>query len=91
MRIIRSIATALLALPIVLAASAGEAQQSQQGQQRKNVKQVNQKQAADIEARHQCFLEAQARHPGYNTSDPGLQSERTNAYISCAARKGIRP
>jgi hypothetical protein len=73
MRIIRSIATALLALPIVLAASAGEAQQSQQGQQRKNVKQVNQK------------------HPGYNTSDPGLQSERTNAYISCAARKGIRP
>jgi hypothetical protein len=82
MRTIKVIATALLALPIVLASTVGDAQQTK--------KQVNQKDAAAIEARHQCFLEAQAQVPGAAIGG-GEMSQRTAIYTSCAARKGVRP
>lgn len=83
MRTIKVIATALLALPIVLASTVGEAQSQTK-------KQVNQKDAAAIEARHQCFLEAQAQVPGAAIGG-GEMSQRTAIYTSCAARKGVRP
>ncbi len=47
-------------------------------------------QAQQIEARHQCFLEAQAAVPGAAIGG-GEMNQRTAVYMACTARKGVRP
>ncbi len=82
MRTIKVIATALLAFPIVPASTAGDARHAR--------KLVNQNDAAAIEARRQCFLEAQAQVPGAAIGGEEM-SQRTSICTSCAQRKGVRP
>jgi hypothetical protein len=73
----------LLAAALVLATTAGHAQTSK-GKTKKMT------QAQQIEARQQCFLEAQAQVPGAAIGG-GEMSQRTAIYTACAARKGVRP
>lgn len=77
-------AIALVALSFAFAVSAAEAQSTKQG---KNARMTQDQQ---IEARHQCFLEAQAAAPGAGIGS-GEQQHRTAVYTSCAQRKGVRP
>jgi len=84
----RTIALAVLALPILLAAPVAHAQQAQQPKA-KTMKNNLSDQA--IEARKECFAEAQARYPGNDTASVVLQQNREVAYRGCAARKGVRP
>lgn len=74
----------ILALALALVATAAEAQSA------KAKKNAQMSQDAQIEARHQCFLEAQAAVPGMAIGG-GEQSQRTAVYTSCTARKGVRP
>jgi hypothetical protein len=83
-----ALAFAVLALPILLAAPVANAQQAQQP--KANVTKDNLSDEA-VEARKECFAEAQARFPGNDTSSVVLQQNRETAYRGCAARKGIRP
>jgi hypothetical protein len=82
----RYVSTAVLALALAFAASAGEAQT----QSAKKSKNAQMSQNAQIEARHQCFLEAQAAVPGAAIGG-GEMSQRTAVYTACAQRKGVRP
>lgn len=72
----------LMAAAIALATSTAEAASTKKGQQMS--------QNAQIEARHQCFMEAQAKVPGAAIGG-GEMSARTAAYTACAQRKGVRP
>jgi hypothetical protein len=76
--------TAVLALALAILATAGEAQST------KKSKSAQMTQQQQIEARHQCFLEAQAAVPGAAIGG-GEMSQRTAVYTSCAQRKGVRP
>lgn len=76
----------LLAISLALVATASEAQ----SMKAKKVQNAPKTQNAQIEARHQCFLEAQARVPGAAIGG-GEMNERTAIYTACAARKGVRP
>lgn len=79
----RFIPLAALMVPLVMLSTYGAAQ---------TAKQTTKKQTASdkaIEARHQCFLEAQARHP--NVLNDDLSGDRKAAYMGCAKRKGVRP
>lgn len=58
--------------------------------QQKKAKGAQMTQQQQIEARHQCFLEAQAAVPGVSIGG-GEQSQRTATYMACAQRKGVRP
>jgi hypothetical protein len=78
------IAASVLALPFILHPAVGEAQQKKQPQYSK--KQVN-----EMEVRHECVLKAQAMHPGIYASGDGTMNQRTSAYASCVAEKGVRP
>jgi hypothetical protein len=71
-----------MAATIAFATSAAEAASTKKSQQMS--------QNAQIEARHQCFLEAQAKVPGAAIGG-GEMSERTAAYTACAQRRGVRP
>jgi hypothetical protein len=84
----RTITFAVLALPILLVAPVANAQQPQQPKA-KTMK--NNLSDEAIEARKECFAEAQARFPGNDTASVVLQQNRETAYRGCAARKGIRP
>ena len=77
-------AIAVVAFSFGFAVSAAEAQSTKQS---KNAKMTQDQQ---IEARHQCFLEAQAAAPGAALGS-GEQQHRTAVYTSCAQRKGVRP
>ncbi len=74
----------ILAIALAFVATSGEAQTTKA----KKSQQMTQEQ--QIEARQQCFLEAQAAVPGAAIGG-GEMSQRTAVYTSCAARKGIRP
>lgn len=75
----RFIPLAALAVPLVALSTYGAAQTAK--------KQTASDKA--IEARHQCFLEAQAKHP--NVLNDDLSGDRKAAYMDCAKRKGVRP
>ena len=75
---------AAVALSLALAAGAASAQSSTKS---KNAKMTQNQQ---IEARHQCFLEAQASVPGAAIGG-GEMNQRTAVYTACAQRKGVRP
>jgi hypothetical protein len=81
-----TICAAMLALPIVMAATAADAQQ------RRNQSQ-NQNQMSDeaIAARQECFREAQARFPGPPGGNISVSSQRETSYRGCIQRKGFRP
>ncbi|MDQ8729228.1 hypothetical protein [Bradyrhizobium sp. LHD-71] len=76
----------LVAISLALMATASEAQ----SMKTQKVQNAPKSQNAQIEARHQCFLEAQARVPGAAIGG-GQMNERTAIYTACAARKGVRP
>ena len=80
----RAIASIVLALPILIAATVADAQQQQRAAK-------NQMSDEVTAARRACFEEAKVRAPGSDWSSAGLQTLRENAYRDCAARKGIRP
>jgi hypothetical protein len=84
----RTITFAVLALPILLVAPVANAQQPQQPKA-KTMK--NNLSDEAIEARKECFAEAQSRFPGNDSASVVLQQNRETAYRGCAARKGIRP
>jgi len=84
----RTIFYALLALPILLAAPVANAQQPQQPKAKVNKNNLSD---AAIEARKECFAEAQSRFPGNDSASVVLQQNREGAYRGCAARKGVRP
>lgn len=77
-------AIAVVGLSFAFAASIAEAQSTKQS---KNAKMTQDQQ---IEARQQCFLEAQASAPGAAIGSGEMQ-HRTAVYTSCAQRKGVRP
>jgi hypothetical protein len=84
----RVLACAILALPILLAAPVANAQQAPQPKA-KVIK--NNLSDEAIDARKECFAEAQSRFPGNDSASVVLQQNRETAYRGCAARKGIRP
>ena len=73
------------ALPFLVVSTVADAQQS------KNKQIKNQMSDEAIQARKECFAEAQARYPGGDQRSEGLQNSRYAAYTGCAQRKGIRP
>ena len=81
----RAFTCAILALPILIVSTVADAQQG------KNKQIKNQMSDEAIEARKECFAEAQARFPGTDSASTGLQANRETAYRGCAQRKGIRP
>lgn len=84
----RTLAYAVFALPIVIASTITYAQQTQQT---KPKQMKNQMSDEAIEARKECFSEAQTRYPGNDQASVGLARNREVAYRDCANRKGIRP
>ena len=84
----RTITFAVLALPILLAAPVANAQQAQQPKAKAMKNNLSDE---AIEARKECFAEAQSRFPGNDSASVVLQQNRETAYRGCAARKGIRP
>jgi hypothetical protein len=76
----------VLAIAFAFVVTPGEAQT--QTTKAKKGQQMTQNQ--QIEARHQCFLEAQAAVPGAAIGG-GEMNQRTAVYTSCTARKGVRP
>jgi hypothetical protein len=81
----RAFTCAILALPFLIVSTVADAQQG------KNKQSKNQMSDEVIEARKECFAEAQARYPGGDQRSEVLQSNRYAAYTGCAQRKGIRP
>lgn len=79
------IAASILALPFILHPAIGEAQQQ------KKQAQYSKKHVNEMEVRHECVLKAQAMHPGIYASGDGTMNQRTSAYASCVAEKGVRP
>lgn len=79
----RFLGIGLVATALVLLTTASDAQTGKS----KNTKMTQDQQ---IEARHQCFLEAQAKVPGAAIG-AGEMSQRTAIYTACAKRKGVRP
>ena len=80
----RSLCCVFLALPVLIVTTVANAQQQAAPSQDPKVSKA-------IAARAECFEEAQKRHPGYAFASDGLASMRTNAYMDCAKRKGVRP
>jgi hypothetical protein len=76
----------ILAIALALVATASEAQTTKA----KKSQQQQMTQNQQIEARHQCFLEAQAAVPGAAVGG-GEMNQRTAVYTACAQRKGVRP
>ena len=76
----------VVAVALVCAVSAAHAQSTAT----KKSKGAQMTQEQQIEARQQCFLEAQAAAPGAAVGS-GEMSHRTAVYTSCAQRKGVRP
>ncbi len=81
----RAFACAILALPFLIVSTVADAQQGKSKQSK------NQMSDEAIEARKECFAEAQARYPGGDQRSEVLQNNRYAAYTGCAHRKGIRP
>lgn len=78
----RTICAAMLALPIVIVATAADAQQRRSKDQMSD---------EAIAARTECFREAQARFPGPAGGNISVSSQRETSYRSCIQRKGFRP
>jgi hypothetical protein len=74
----------VLALPLIATSTPADAQSKSRNT---SVQTSN----AAIEARHKCFLEAQAQIPA-DPNDPNItQSRRLPIYTACARRAGVRP
>ena len=85
---LRPFAALIFMLPIMACSSVAVAQQTQQPKAK--IMKNNLSDEA-IEARKECFAEAQSRFPGNDNASVVLQQNRETAYRGCAARKGIRP
>jgi hypothetical protein len=70
----------VVALPLIVASIPADAQNRK-----------SQTSTAAIEARHKCFLEAQAQIPADPNNANITQSQRLPVYMACARRMGVRP
>lgn len=74
----------IFALPFLLMATATTATHAQGTNAQKQAE-------ATYAAREKCFKEAIAANPGDPSINPGVQTQRANAYGNCARRNGFRP
>lgn len=74
----------IFALPFLLMITATTATYAQSTSAQKQAE-------ATYAAREKCFKEAIAANPGDPSINPGIQTQRANAYGNCARRNGFRP
>lgn len=74
----------IFALPFLLTATASTATYAQSASAKKQAE-------STYTAREKCFKEAISANPGDPSINPGVQTQRANAYGDCARRNGFRP